>query len=148
MNKPTKWILAGTGATVVLMVGVGIGASGSTDDQPPSSADLSAPTVTVTKTVTTPGPRMAPGTPQACLDALTAAEALTRDAGDFATTVTAYPDLIRRAALAGATGDTAAIQSITRKIESMSVEIRAETDSVNMHGARFRSTAADCRAGA
>jgi hypothetical protein len=127
MNRSVKWIL---------------GAAGSASDRSPRSADLSAPTVTVTKTV----PNME--APQSCLDALDAAEALTKDAGDFASTVTAYPDLIRRAAIAGSTFDTAGIEAITRKIESMSVEIRAETDSVDMHGDRFRATAADCRAGA
>jgi hypothetical protein len=148
MNKPTKWILAATGTTVVLMVGVGIGAAGSTTDRAPRSADLSAPTVTVTKTVPNVASRMTPATPQVCVDALDDAEVIYGDAGDFLQIFTEMAPINSRAVTAAYNHDILAMQAATAEIKAKTAGIRRITMAVSAHGASYRVAARQCRAGA
>jgi hypothetical protein len=130
-------IFVALGVTAAFVVGMGAGAAaGPADD---TATTIHSPTMTVTQTATQHR------TPSSCLVALNAAEDLIGDASDFSTTASQYPDLIRRAAIAGSTFDTAEIQAITVKIESITAEVKAETASVGQHGAVFRANAAKCR---
>jgi hypothetical protein len=146
MNKPTKWILAATGTTVVLLLGVGIGeTSGSTGDQP-SSAKLYAPTVTVTKQA--PTTAMTAGTPQSCLDALDDAEVLYNDAGDLAKVFAQMAPINQRAVTAAFNHDIPAMEAVTAEIQAKTAGIRRITAMVSLHGTSYRADAQDCRAGA
>jgi hypothetical protein len=132
-------IFVALGVTAAFVVGVGAGsAAGMSED--PLAKPLHSPTVTVTQAAT-----MQHRTPRSCLVALNAAEDLTGDASDFSTTASQYPDLIRRALLAGYNQDLPAIRGITADIESITAEVRSETASVGRHGDVFSANAAACR---
>jgi hypothetical protein len=139
-------IFVALGVTAAFVVGMGAGAASGPADG--SAAPSDAITITEPGATVTQGVAVHDGTPQSCLVALTAAESLTRDASDFATTASQYPNLIRRALMAGYNQDIAAVRAITADVESISAEVKTETASVGQHGAVFRSNAAKCRSGA
>jgi hypothetical protein len=86
-------------------------------------------------------------TPDSCLAALKAADALQQDSYDFSKLIIEYPDVVQAALYAGLHQSASEIDGVTASLNSLTRRISPITDSVGVHGDEYRSAAADCRAG-
>lgn len=137
MSKKT---VIGT-AVVALLVGIGLGntPAGSTEKE---VAEPKIRTVTETQTVTEEV------VPQGCLDAIDAAETMATQSGKFARITVGYIDLIERAAMAGASFDTAEVADIAHDMEDLSGRTNNITERLDPVIASFKSGRAECEAAA
>ena len=117
-KKKRRWLVPAAAAFVALVVGYGMGSTDSSEAEP---ATTKTETVTETQTVEV--------APQSCLDALDAADQVRKDAAKgfdltirFTEISQQWPDLVLRAAQAGATLDSAEISAITSEIDGMTTD--------------------------
>jgi hypothetical protein len=131
-------IFVALGVTAAFVVGMGAGgAAGPADDT--TAKTIHSPTVTVTQTAQS-------RTPQSCLDALDAAEVVNGDAAEFSQIVVDYSKMLSPAVQAAFLHDTAGMDAMTVKIQTIAPRIHAVTADVKADGAAYAAAAANCRA--
>jgi hypothetical protein len=123
---------------VCALLGIGVGSASGEAPKPE----------TVTKTETVTREVEVEVTPQACLDAIDAAEKVGGITQDFINSASAYPDLVVRAAKAGMNFDAAAIEGITTEIEGLTEDFTGQAKRMRPTVAAFNAAKTDCRASA
>ena len=118
---------------LALGVGVVVGTAGS------GQADPAVQTKTVTQTVTREA------TPQSCLDALDASEALTAQSRRYVKLTVQMPGMVVRAAKAGLNVDVAGIKAVTADMQEFTADTEAITAKVGPLVDTYNSAAAECR---
>lgn len=140
-----KTPLALGGMAAALIVGIAAGGAAAGSDDPTRTATTAPTPATVTTTVTEQT-EAAAVTPQSCLDALTAAEAITRDSRHFVRAIIVYPSLILKSARAGMQLDADKINEVTATVKGISAKVDGITADVTEHVAAYNTAAEDCRA--
>lgn len=128
-----------------LLVGVAAGGAATSSDASAPTSLADPTTVSVTKTVQQPV--AVEKTPQACLDALDAAEQLTDDSRSFVRAILPYPNLVLKAAKAGMTLDPSKLDEVTATVKTITAEVNGITDDVSGHVDAYNAAAAECRVG-
>jgi uncharacterized protein YcfJ len=130
-------------AAVVAVLGLMMTACGGGSD---STAAAPEPKVVV-KTETVTKEVKVPVVPQACKDAISAAEDMGRASHDFAGTASGYPPLIGKAFGAGLKGDVGTAQRILDRMRVLNGELHGEVGQVSEVVDRFNEAKVKCLAG-
>lgn len=130
-------VITGLGA---LVAGVIIGSAGAASST--TVAEPQVKTVTQTRTVTD----RVEVTPQSCLDAIDAAEAISVQTRDYVELTTDLPQMIVSAAKAGMSMDAAALEAVTTDMNDFSSDTKSITAKIGPLVNDFNSAKASCQA--
>jgi hypothetical protein len=134
-------IFVALGVTAAFVVGMGAGAAaGPADD---TAATIHSPTTTVTQTA-----QMQTRTPQSCLDALDAAEAVGSDVYKFDQILVDNQRLMRPAIMAAYKHDAAEMTRITSQVQSINTRIQSINGETSADVAAFNTAKTACRSSA
>jgi hypothetical protein len=126
-RRPPAWLVVSFVGLASLLIGIGIGGSGQA-----AAPDATSPPPAATTTVSA-----------ACLDALDDAEELMAITSEFAGIAGDLPMMVYEAAQAGASFDTAAIEGLTDKLNTITADVEELTEQIG--SSDYRDNAAQCR---
>jgi hypothetical protein len=140
MSKKTVIITAVAASTLGIILGAA-SVSGDTSSQSPDPVTLHSPTVTVTQAAQT-------RTPQSCLDALDAAEAVGSDVYKFDQILIDNQKLMRPAIMAAYNHDAAEMTRITSEVQAINTRIQSINGETSADVAAFNTAKTACRSSA
>lgn len=136
-----KHVIGYTAATLLALgIGLSAGTSGST------ATPVATPTVTVTATETQTA-TAAPTTPQSCLDAIDDGAKLADIYTRFTQSMSGYPEQTLKAAQAGASNDSAAINEVTAWMNQNTAEVHGYSQEIAALNPKLTADVAACRSG-
>lgn len=135
-----------------LSIGVGLGFLAAGGEPEPTvktvTEEVEVPGPTVTEEVEVEKQVEVATTPQACLDAITAAEQGFTLSGEFAESSVEVSELLFPTLKAGYNRDVAAMERITADVERITADVRSINGRLSDTADQFNAAKAECRGGA